>query len=228
MSSLGTVNRTVVPAVTACLLLTACAQAPAGSTVPTQEASQPGTVTCDYRVTSKPAKRVDPPSTTNVPATGTASVTLNFAGGPVQITMDRAAAPCTVHSFESLAQQGYYNDTKCHRMGTQQVYFLQCGDPLGSGTGTPGYSFNDELAKTTGYPKGTVAMANAGKNTNGGQFFIVFGDSPFPPNYTAFGTVDDKGLAVVAAIAAQGTDNSQSAGMGRPLGDATIKSTSLG
>lgn len=219
---------TCVPALMAAsLALTACASAPAAST-PAPAVSVSGTVSCTYRVTSKAAKPVDPPSATNVPATGTAMVTLNFPGGPVPISLDRAAAPCTVHSFESLAQQGYYNGTTCHRMGTQGVFFLQCGDPTGSGTGTPGYSFDDELAKTRAYTKGTVAMANAGKNTNGGQFFIVFGDSPFPPDYTVFGRITDAGLSVVSAMAAQGTDNTQGAGMGHPLGDTKIVSATLG
>ena len=68
------------------------------------------------------------------------------------------------------------------------IYVLQCGDPTGTGTGGPGYSFDDELTGDETYPAGTLAMANAGPNTNGSQFFIVYGDTPLPPNYTVFGT----------------------------------------
>ena len=218
-------NRAILPLVASTLLLSACA-----ITAPTPKATQLGaTVTCSYRTSNAAAKPVDPPNSMNVPAAGTASVTLNFAGGPVEVTVDQTAAPCTAHSFESLAQQGFYNDTPCHRMSTGGgYYFLQCGDPTGTGTGGPGYWFDDELAQTKTYPKGTVAMANAGPNTNGSQFFIVYASSPFPANYTVFGRLDDAGIAVIEAIAKQGTDASEAPNAGRPLGDATIKSVTVG
>ena len=209
----------------ACVALPACAVAPS---VPTTNAGAGPGVSCTYRTTSRPAKAVDPPSTAGVPNTGTSTVVLHFPSGDVTVTVDRAAAPCTAHSFESLAQQGFFNGTRCHRLGTGQYPFLQCGDPTGTGTGGPGYWFDDELAQTKGYPKGSVAMANSGRNTNGSQFFILYGDAPFEPDYTVFGHVDDQGVAVVAALAGAGTDNSEAAGVGRPKADATIVTASVG
>lgn len=202
------------------LALTACAAAPKN------EGAQ-GTVQCNYRVTNKAAKPIDPPTGKNVPATGTVDITLTFDQGPVTLTLDRSAAPCTVNSFESLARQGYYNNTRCHCMGVQGVYFLQCGDPMGSGLGGPGYTFDDELTKTKGYPAGTLAMANSGPNTNGSQFFIVFKESKFPPNYTAFGTVNAASLSVIEKIAAGGIDNA-AGGVGTPKGNSTIKTAAAG
>ena len=219
------VNRVAVPLLLASMLFTACAVAPSAK----PPAASGSTVTCGYRTTNLPAKAVDPPSGADVSATGTALVTLTFPGGPVQVTLDRAAAPCTAHSFESLAQQGFYSATKCHRMSNGDGYFfLQCGDPTGTGTGGPGYWFDDELAQTKTYAKGDVAMANSGPNTNGSQFFILFANANFPPNYTIFGHVDAAGLAVIEALGAQGTDATEGTHAGHPLGDATIKTVSVG
>ncbi len=217
-------KRALLPLLAASLLLTACGVAP-GAKQPTASVSG---VTCAYRTTNAPAKVVDPPNGTGVPATGTEAVTLTFASGVVQITLDRAAAPCTANSFESLAQQGFFTDTTCHRMSTAGYYFLQCGDPTGTGSGGPGYWFDDELAQTTTYTKGVVAMANSGRNTNGSQFFIVYADSPFPPNYTIFGHTDDAGVAVIAAMAAKGTDGSESATAGHPKADTKITAVAVG
>ena len=217
-------KRALLPLLAASLLLTACGVAP-GAKQPTASVSG---VTCAYRTTNAPAKVVDPPNGTGVPATGTEAVTLTFASGVVQITLDRAAAPCTANSFESLAQQGFFTDTTCHRMSTAGYYFLQCGDPSGTGRGTPGYSFNDELTGKEKYTKGTVAMANSGPNTNGSQFFIVYGDSGFPPNYTLFGHIDEAGIKVLTTMGQAGTDNSEGQGIGKPLGDTTITSATLG
>jgi peptidyl-prolyl cis-trans isomerase B (cyclophilin B) len=99
---------------------------------------------------------------------------------------------------------------------------LQCGDPTGSGSGGPGYSFDDELTGKEKYPAGTLAMANAGPNTNGSQFFIVYADTPLPPSYTVFGTIDPEGLRVVKRIAGAGT--SDGGPDGAPKGDVLIRS----
>nr|NLI50640.1 peptidylprolyl isomerase [Propionibacterium sp.] len=226
LCELGRVKRFLTLGLAAPLALSACAVAP---TQPTGTTPTGSTVSCSYRTTNQPAKPVDPPSGADVPATGTAAVVLHFAAGDVTITLDRAAAPCTAHSFESLAQQGWFNDTACHRLGTQGVHFLQCGDPTGTGRGGPGYWFDDELARTvTPYPAGVVAMANSGPNTNGSQFFIVYEQTNFPAAYTQFGRIDAKGLAVITALAAGGTDDSERAGTGRPLADTRITSASIG
>ncbi len=82
---------------------------------------------------------------------------------------------------------------------------LQCGDPTGTGTGGPGYSFDDELSGKETYPAGTLAMANAGPNTNGSQFFIVYDDTQLPPAYAVFGQLDAASVKIVAEVAEKGT-----------------------
>ena len=120
-----------------------------------------------------PAKPVDPPAPGEVRTSGETAWTLTTNQGPVTITMDRSRTPCTVHSFESLARQKYFDNTQCHRLVDSGIFVLQCGDPTGTGRGGPGYRFADEVSGSEKYPAGTVAMANAGKDTNGSQFFIT-------------------------------------------------------
>ncbi len=124
-------------------------------------------------------------------------------------------APCTTNSFKFLAQHGYYNQTHCHRLTTAGIYVLQCGDPTGTGSGGPGYQFEDENLTGATYPAGTVAMANAGPNTNGSQFFFTWKDTTLHPNYTPFGVVVG-GLDVLQRIAAAGEDDQNGAGDGYP------------
>lgn len=126
-----------------------------------------------------------------------------------------AQAPCTTFSFRFLADHQYFDRTHCHRLTTKGIYVLQCGDPTGTGSGGPGYSFNDENLTGATYPAGTVAMANAGPNTNGSQFFFVWKDTTLPPDYTPFGRVTS-GLAVLQKIAAAGEDDQNGPGDGFP------------
>lgn len=196
----------------------------------TSAAEEPGqTTSCDYpEDPTGAAREVDAPAP-EAPAEGTATATIATTAGDIGLTLDQAAAPCTVHSFVSLAEQGFYDDTPCHRLGNQPGFaILQCGDPSGTGSGGPGYSFADELSGAETYPAGTIAMANAGPDTNGSQFFLVFDDSQFPPSYTVFGTIDDGGLEVLRAIAEKGDDGSMSAGGGAPLEPVKIESVTLG
>lgn len=179
---------------------------------------------CDYPVSGDPVRPVDPPSGENVPATGTVSATITIDGSPITVTMDRAKAPCTVNNFESLAKQGFYDDTRCHRMLDSGGFVLQCGDPSGSGSGGPGYSFADELTGSETYTAGTVAMANAGPDTNGSQFFLVYEQSGFQPDYTVFGQMDDAGVQAVKEVTAQGL---ASDGVG-PAAPARISTVTLG
>lgn len=182
--------------------------------------------TCDYPSDGQPARPVDPPPTTDVPNAGEVSATLHLTAGDVTLTMDREAAPCTVNSFTSLVQQGFYDDTDCHRLVDQGIFILQCGDPTATGTGGPGYVMAEELDGTDGYPAGTVAMAKRQQpGTSGGQFFLVWADTPLPPEYTVFGTMDDAGLEVVAQIAAEGVAAED--GMS-PIAEAHITSVTLG
>ena len=134
-------------------------------------------------------------------------VTITTGVGELKTTLDAAKTPCTVNSFLSLAEQGYFDGTTCHRLTTDGIFVLQCGDPSAKGTGGPGYSFADELSGSEAYPAGTLAMANAGPNTNGSQFFIVYADTSLPPKYTVFGHLDEASTAIVADVAAAGTEN---------------------
>ena len=186
------------------------------------------TVTCDYPTDGQdPARDVDAPDE-QAPAEGTVTATMTTNFGDITLTLDRADAPCTVNSFVSLAEQGFYDDTPCPRIGDQEGFgILQCGDPTGTGAGGAGYSFPDELSGDETYPAGTLAMANAGPDTNGSQFFLVFRDSQFPPSYTTFGTIDEAGLEVIDAIAKEGNDASNPAGGGAPNKDVTIEKVTI-
>jgi len=135
--------------------------------------------------------------------------------GTIVVQMLTSAAPCTTYSFRFLASQGYYNQTHCHRLTVQEIYVLQCGDPTGTGSGGPGYAFNDENLAGATYPAGTVAMANAGPNTNGSQFFFTWKDTTLAPAYTPFGKVIS-GMSVLENIAAAGDDQQNGPGDGYP------------
>ena len=127
----------------------------------------------------------------------TYSVTLQTTEGEIDILLDTKNTPQTANNFYYLAKSGFYDNVIFHRI--IPGFMIQGGDPTGTGTGGPGYKFEDE--KFVGeYTRGTVAMANSGPNTNGSQFFIMHADTSLPPNYTIFGTVT-KGLEVVDKIA---------------------------
>jgi eukaryotic-like serine/threonine-protein kinase len=155
--------------------------------------------------------------------------------GKIGLQLANNESPCTVNSFVSLAQQKFFDGTQCHRLTTSPgLSVLQCGDPKGDGTGGPGYQFADEypadqyppgdpaLKRPVRYPRGTVAMANAGPNTNGSQFFLVYRDSQLPPTYTVFGTIDAAGLATLDKIAAAGVGGGGDDGT--PATQVTIRS----
>ena len=127
-----------------------------------------------------------PPFCIDVEATYTAEIVTNF--GSLTIELNPSAAPLTVNNFVVLARYGYFDGTECHR--AIPGFVVQCGDPTASGTGGPGYRFPDELP-TEPYEIGSIAMANAGPDTNGSQFFIITGDAGagLPPQYSLFGDV---------------------------------------
>ena len=143
------------------------------------------------------------------------SVVFHTPQGEITVKALTSAAPCTTYSFRFLIEHGYYNGTHCHRLTTQRLWVLQCGDPTGTGSGGPGYSFNDENLAGATYPAGTVAMANAGPNTNGSQFFFTWKDTKLRPNYTPFGVVTS-GMDVLKKIAAAGEDDQNAPGDGYP------------
>jgi peptidyl-prolyl cis-trans isomerase B (cyclophilin B) len=128
--------------------------------------------------------------------------------GDITLKLDGTKAPQTVASFVALARSGYFSASPCHRVTTEGIFVLQCGDPLG-GTGTgPGYSYGIENAPADGtYPKGTLAMARTNDpNSNADQFFIVYKDTKLPTEgggYSIFGTVTG-GMDIVEKIAAAG------------------------
>ncbi|MEU8775735.1 peptidylprolyl isomerase [Streptomyces sp. NPDC048606] len=143
------------------------------------------------------------------------SFDLKTSAGDVRFEMDASKTPQTVNSFKALADKGFFDKTKCHRLVTGGIKVLQCGDPEGTGRGGPGYNIPDENLDSLGkpneqgqvvYPAGTVAMANTGQpGTGGSQFFLVYEDSPLAPTYTPFGRIDAAGLKVVQEIAKAGT-----------------------
>ena len=195
---------------------------------------------CAYPATTSPAsKPARPPRAGAVPTEpATVAATMSTDDGSIGLDLDNGKAPCTVNSFVSLAQQGYFDGTSCHRLtANNSLSVLQCGDPTGTGTGGPGYEFSNEyptnqyppddpdLSNTVMYPRGTLAMANAGVDTNGSQFFLVYEDSKLPPTYTVFGSVDETGLSVVDKIAAAGVTGGNLDG--KPAQRVTIESIRL-
>ncbi|MET0741633.1 MAG: peptidylprolyl isomerase [Candidatus Nanopelagicales bacterium] len=134
------------------------------------------------------------------------TISLNTNCGPITIAADAKNAPVTTNSMVFLANQMFFDNTPCHRLTTEGIFVLQCGDPTGTGTGGPGYQIPDEnlpTAEGVNYPAGTVAMANSGPNTNGSQFFLVYDDTTLGPNYTVLGQITE-GLDIVKGIAAGG------------------------
>ncbi|PXX57822.1 peptidyl-prolyl cis-trans isomerase B (cyclophilin B) [Nocardia tenerifensis] len=213
---------------------------------PPAATAKPATVNCVYKDSQKPADKpvTKPAKADGIPTTGNdakVSVSMETNQGPIGLTLNNAESPCTVNSFVSLATQKFFDGTSCHRMTAGEgLKVLQCGDPTASGMGGPGYQFdneyptdqidpNDPMAaqKPIQYKRGTLAMANAGPGTNGSQFFIVYGDSQLPPNYTIFGTVDENSMATLDKIAKAGQDDSNGPGDGKPSQPVDIQSVRI-
>ena len=132
-----------------------------------------------------PAKRYNAPPQMQIETNRTYHVVIKTNKGDIHLELNPAEAPTTVNNFVALARDGYYDGVTFHRVVPRFV--IQGGDPTGTGSGGPGYQFQDEAVNRP-YKAGTVAMANAGPNTNGSQFFICLEDQPgLPPNYTIFG-----------------------------------------
>jgi peptidyl-prolyl cis-trans isomerase B (cyclophilin B) len=196
---------------------------------------------CQYPATPQEpaAKPVKPPRTGKVPTEpAQVSASMSTSQGNLGLMLANNESPCTVNSFASLIGQKYFDNTKCHRLTTSETLgVLQCGDPKGDGTGGPGYKFDNEYPtdqyqpndpkaqQPVTYPRGTLAMANAGPGTNGSQFFMVYKDSQLPPQYTVFGTIQPDGLAVLDKIAKAGVTGGGDDGA--PVSEVTIKSILL-
>ena len=173
-------------------------------TAPAQSAERATSVPGCAKSTAKghvPAKVKQPTVAAKSPAK---TLTFTTNCGDIVISLLGAKAPITVTSIAALANAGYYNKSLCHRLTTEGIYVLQCGDPTASGSGSPtgwtGYA-DENLPKATGvnYPAGTVAMANSGAKTNGSQFFLVYKDTVLGPNYTIWGKIT-KGLDLVQKV----------------------------
>lgn len=186
-------------------------------------------VSCDYPADQFGAAKENEPPPSAPTVAGEVTATVATTIGDMTFTLDADKAPCTVNSFVSLAQQNYFNGTHCHRMTTQGIFVLQCGDPTASGTGGPGYTIPDELDGSEAYPAGTLAMAKTSAPDSGGsQFFIVYEDTQLPPDYTVFGTVDEATVTAISQVASQGTDDSNGPGDGAPKQDVEIETVTIG
>ncbi|WP_432905834.1 peptidylprolyl isomerase [Micromonospora matsumotoense] len=166
---------------------------------------------------------------------GTQTLTLETNLGPIVAKLDRTKVPCTAGSFTHLASKGFFDNTKCHRLVTEGIKVLQCGDPSATGTGWrqtdgtggPSYGLAEEnlpTDKRPPYPEGVIAMANSGQpGSTGSQFFIVYGDSQLDAKYTVLGTVTS-GMDLVKQVGAAGDDKAyaQQAGGGHPKKEVTI------
>ncbi|MFE2757424.1 peptidylprolyl isomerase [Actinosynnema sp. NPDC059335] len=204
--------------------------------LPTRPTPIADPATCEYRPSKEPASKEGTKAPEgSAPATGTATATIKANIGELKLTLDRALAPCAVNSFINLAKQGYYDGSTCHRIGTEGLQMLQCGDPTGTGTGGPGYTFDNETWPELTYGRGYLAMANAGldqetqKGTNGSQFFIVYGDAQLSPDYTVFGSIDEAGLKLIDDVARAGHDGSfdPSPGGGKPNKEVKFESVTV-
>ncbi len=187
--------------------------APAASAEPSQSASAnaPAPATggpcTPSSAVGSPAKDVGAPN--DVLPAKTYTFTFETNCGEIVIEADAAKAPITVSTLAFLTKGGFYNGTICHRLTTQGLFVLQCGDPTGTGGGGPNFTFKDENLPAqvdNNYPAGSVAMANSGPNTNGSQFFLVYDDTTLGANYNLWGKIT-KGLDIIKSIAAYGTAN---------------------
>jgi peptidyl-prolyl cis-trans isomerase B (cyclophilin B) len=199
----------------------ASASASASPSSPTEPARA-----CSYPASGTPARNVGkPPAKPDYQASYQATIHTNR--GDVVIHLLNSKATCTVNSFVYLAAKKFFNNTNCHRLTTTSPLFvLQCGDPTGTGSGGPGYKFNDENLAGAKYTQGTVAMANSGPNTNGSQFFLVYQNSKLAPSYTPFGRVV-KGLGIIQNVAKAGSDNDNGHGDGHPKEKVVIESVTI-
>ncbi|WP_327031788.1 peptidylprolyl isomerase [Micromonospora ureilytica] len=172
--------------------------------------------------------------------TGVQTMTIDTNLGPITAKVDRSLVPCTAGSFTHLAEKNFFDNTKCHRLVTEGIKVLQCGDPSATGDGWrptdgqggPSYRLPEEnlpTDKRPPYPEGVIAMANSGQpGSTGSQFFIVYGDSPLDPAYTVLGTITG-GLDLVKDVAKAGDDGAfaQQAGGGHPKKEVIIKDLTM-
>jgi len=164
-----------------------------------------------------------PPMEMQIDAAKSYTATLHTTKGDIVISLDAKNTPVTANNFVALSRKGFYNGTIFHR--TLADFMIQGGDPTGTGTGDPGYRFDDEPVIGE-YTRGTVAMANAGPNTNGSQFFIMHADVGLQKNYVIFGKVLS-GLDTVDAIATAPVMMSGGGEKSRPVSPVVVESVEI-
>jgi peptidyl-prolyl cis-trans isomerase B (cyclophilin B) len=186
------------------------------TSVPAQAAERPTSVASCKKSTAKPHE----PATLKQPKVPAkkipAILTLKTNCGTITATLLTKLAPQTTTNITTLANAKYYNGTICHRLTTDGLYVLQCGDPTAQGAGSPGgwVGYKEEnlpKAVAKNYPAGTLAMANSGPGTNGSQFFLVYADTQLGPDYTIFGRITS-GLDLLKKIAEVGAYKVESDG----------------
>ncbi|MCS7479637.1 peptidylprolyl isomerase [Umezawaea endophytica] len=151
-----------------------------------------------------PLRRIGTPPDKGFRTSGKSTIRFDTSLGRVDVELDAASAPCSVHNFRHLVRQQVYKSGTCHRLTLEGIFVLQCGDPTDTGFGTVGYQFADPTAVTAGYARGVVAMANSGPGTNSSQFFIVHEDSPaIVPDSPVIGRVV-RGMDVIDQVVAGG------------------------
>ena len=149
-------------------------------------------------------KNVTPPTKALPGKMGTFTLVTNC--GNIVIATNGVKAPITLTAMTVLAKAGFFDHSLCHRITTTQMWVLQCGDPTARGDGGPSFSYRDENLPAdvkNNYPMGTVAMANSGPNTNGSQFFLVYGNTTLPPSYSIWGKITS-GLDILKGLGAAG------------------------
>jgi peptidyl-prolyl cis-trans isomerase B (cyclophilin B) len=192
------------------------------SPTPSGSTQASGSCSATTPASAKPQQFGSEPPVTIAKTTYTATIVTNC--GTIVAALDGAKAPHTVNSFAFLAGKHFFDSSPCHRLTTQGIFVLQCGDPTGTGSGGPGYTIPDENLAGASYPAGTLAMANTGQpHTGGSQFFLCYADTQLPPQYTPFGRIT-QGLDVLKAIAAAGEDDSNGPGDGHPKHPVVIES----
>jgi peptidyl-prolyl cis-trans isomerase B (cyclophilin B) len=204
-------------------------------------APPPGTVACTWTPEDGSAggkvKDVGTPPA-NAPNVGKSTLTMDTNLGAITATVDLAKAPCTGEAFTFLSGKKFWDNTKCHRLTTEGIKVLQCGDPTATGkgwresdgSGGPSFRYAEEnlpVNAKPAYPKGTIAMAKTqAPGSTGSQFFIVYEDTDLPPDYTVLGTIT-KGLDIVETVAKAGSDDANGKGDGHPKKEITIKTLTM-
>ncbi len=199
----------------------------AASAAPASTKVGPCTYTSDGRNPSRP---VSLPTAAGTVDQSPATMVITTNKGTIKAALDAAKAPCTVHALLTMANAKYFDGTPCHRETAENIFVLQCGDPTGTGQGGPGFAYANENTNGATYTHGVIAMANAGANTNGSQFFLIYKDpnaagvQALGSNYTIVGKITD-GLSILDTLTSPGIEGGSTDGA--PVSKAQITSVTL-